>query len=225
MKTKFLLIGVIGLIGLGVAGSVAWYLISPLFIDNVVDEAFPFEVPSQTELAAMSEAERMEMEAKFMEAAPSEAELASLSPDQVEMVEAKVSQAAAVVMNDKMVEDDMPETAAAEWVLAGQGQFAGADGFHQGSGLASLFQQGDASVLRFEDFNVTNGPDLHVLLIENPNATGRSDMGETIDLGKLKGNMGNQNYDIPPGTDLSKFRGVMIYCMPFHVVFATAPLS
>lgn len=224
MKTKFLLIGVIGVIGLAVAGSVAWYLISPLFIDNVVDEAFPFEVPSETELAAMSAEERMEMEAQFMEAAPSEAELASLSPDQVEMVEVKVSEAAAVVMSDKMIEDEMP-AAAAEWVLAGQGQFVGADSFHQGSGTAGIYQQGDISVLRFENFDVTNGPDLHVLLVENGQATGRADMGEYIDLGSLKGNMGNQNYDIPTGTDLSKFGGVMIYCMPFHVVFAIAPLS
>lgn len=224
MKAKVLIIGIVGLVGLGLAGAVGWYLISPLFIDNVVDEAFPFEVPSEADLAALSAEERMKMEAEFMAAAPGEADLASLSPDQIELVEAKVSEAAAVVMSDKMVEDAMPP-AAAEWLLAGQGQFAGADSFHQGSGTASIFQQGDSSVLRFEDFSVTNGPDLHVLLVENPTATGRADMGQYLDLGPLKGNMGNQNYDIPPGTDLSQFGGVMIYCMPFHVVFATAPLN
>jgi hypothetical protein len=224
VKIRSLIFIVVGLIGLVVVGAVGWYLISPLFINNVVDEAFPFEAPSQAELAAMSETDQKEMEAKFMEAMPDEAELASLSPAEMEQVEAKV-QEAAVVMTDKMVEDEMMEPAAAEWVVVGQGQFSGADSFHEGSGQATLFQQGDSSVLRFENFSATNGPDLHVLLATGSAPTGSADLGEYIDLGSLKGNMGNQNYDIPAGTDLSQYNSVVIYCKPFHVVFATALLN
>ena len=83
------------------------------------------------------------------------------------------------------------------------------------------FQQGDTRILRLEDFMVTNGPDLHVLLVENV----EGDMGNYIDLGSLKGNIGAQNYEIPADVDLSQFSGVMIYCQPFHVVFSTAPLQ
>ncbi len=77
-------------------------------------------------------------------------------------------------------------------------------------------------MLRFEAFDVTNGPDLHVLLVENIDGTNHNEIGEYVDLGALKGNMGNQNYEIPADVDLSHYAGVMIYCMPFHVVFSTA---
>jgi hypothetical protein len=46
-----------------------------------------------------------------------------------------------------------------------------------------------------------------------------------LDLGSLKGNLGNQNYDIPAGTDINQFKSVVIYCLPFHVVFSTADLA
>ncbi len=54
----------------------------------------------------------------------------------------------------------------------------------------------------------------------------RAEVGsDYVDLGSLKGNMGNQNYEIPTDLDLSDYQGVVIYCMPFHVVFATASLN
>ncbi len=111
--------------------------------------------------------------------------------------------------------------------LISTGQFVGADDFHQGSGSVGLYRLADGShVLRFEEFEVTNGPDLHVLLSAHPKPENRSDvMQGYLDLGKLKGNIGNQNYEIPLGTDLSGFQSVVIYCQPFHVVFASADLS
>jgi hypothetical protein len=67
---------------------------------------------------------------------------------------------------------------------------------------------------------------LHVILTKHPAPASRSDVGEDyIDLGSLKGNQGNQNYEIPVGTDLSQYQSVVIYCVPFHVVFATATLD
>ena len=53
----------------------------------------------------------------------------------------------------------------------------------------------------------------------------RDELGDYIDLGSLKGNIGNQNYEIPAGTDLSQYQSIVIYCQPFHVVFATATLG
>ncbi|MDH3600540.1 MAG: DM13 domain-containing protein [Candidatus Tectomicrobia bacterium] len=46
-----------------------------------------------------------------------------------------------------------------------------------------------------------------------------------MDLGSLKGNIGSQNYPIPAETDIVPFKSVVIYCMPFHVVFSTATLN
>ena len=82
-------------------------------------------------------------------------------------------------------------------------------------------------MLRLEDFSVTNGPRLHVYLSNHPNPTGSSQTrgdGYT-DLGGLKGNKGNQNYDIPEYVDISEANSVVIYCVPFRVVFSVAPLA
>ncbi len=104
------------------------------------------------------------------------------------------------------------------------GEFSGVDSFHQGSGDATVYQLEDGSrVLRLEDFDVTNGPDLHVLL--STSADPEAELGDYIDLGSLKGNVGNQNYEIADNIDLTGYLSVVIYCQPFHVVFATAPLS
>ncbi len=131
--------------------------------------------------------------------------------------------AAAAVMADDVMAEEMPSADA--WQLVLQGQFSGTDALHQGQGTAAVFELGEQRVLRFEDFEVTNGPDLHVLLSTNPNPTGRDDLGEYIDLGQLKGNVGSQNYELPADLDLSLYQSVIIYCMPFHVLFAVAPLG
>lgn len=219
------LILVAGLVGLLIFAAIAWWLAAPLFVSNTVDEAFPFEAPSAAEMETMTEAEKMAKEAEFMAAVPSAEEVAALSAADQERVETAVNAAAALVMNDHPMEDPMPE-APAEWVVASQGDFRDADSFHMGSGTATIYQQGDQRVLRFENFEVTNGPDLHVVLSKTPNPTSRDDLGnDHIDLGSLKGNLGSQNYDIPAGLDLSEYQSVVIYCMPFHVVFSVATLQ
>ncbi len=177
--------------------------------EPVVDEAFPFAVPSEAELAEMSAEERTEMAATIMAEAPS---------DDVEAA-ATVIAASATVMPNTSMEDDMPE-AAAEWRVVGQGEFVGADIVHQGAGTATIFQQGEERILRFEAFSVTNGPDLHVVL--STEANGVSD--DYVDLGTLKGNSGNQNYVIPAEINLDEYESVIIYCVAFSFVFATATL-
>ena len=226
-KNRGLLIGIGAVVLLGLF-AVGWYLASPLFIDNTVDEAFPFEVPSETEMAEMSEAEKMEMEEELIEAIPDEAELAAMSKEEMAEVESAVQEAAAVVMSDKEMDDPMPEVeqeAEDVWTAVSNGSFVGADAFHEGEGIATIYQLGDERVLRFEEFSVTNGPDLHVILSTNPNPTGQDDIGDYIDLGMIKGNIGNQNYEIPADVDLSQYQSIVIYCQPFHVVFATATLN
>jgi hypothetical protein len=226
MKNRPLIIlaGLIGLVVIIIAAG--WYFVSPLFINNTVDEAFPFEVPTTAEVDAMSEAERLAMEQEFLAAVPSEAELAALSPEERNEVGAKVDAAAAAIMTDNETEDMMPETTG-EPVILSQGQIMGIDSFHQGTGQATIYQLPEGGqVLRFEEFDVTNGPDLHVILVKNPNPVNSADVGQDyLDLGSLKGNIGSQNYDIPAGTDLSQYQSVVIYCVPFQVVFASATLQ
>lgn len=122
--------------------------------------------------------------------------------------------------------DDMP---AADPIKILSGSFTGADSFHQGSGDVGVYTLEDGSqLLRFENLDVTNGPDLHVILSPVAAAEGRDDVMATgyVDLGSLKGNKGDQNYDVPAGTDLSSGEWtVVIYCEPFHVIFATAALG
>lgn len=125
---------------------------------------------------------------------------------------------------DSSVEEDMPESGGPVAIVSGQ--FQGSDDFHQGSGTATIYELEDGShVLRLEGFEVTNGPDLHVLLVPDPDPASRDEVAGYLDLGSLKGNIGDQNYEIPPDVDLSEFGSVVIYCVPFHVLFATATLG
>lgn len=214
---------IIGFLVVVVVLAVGYYLASPLFINNSVDEAFPFEIPDPTTLANMDGGEMAALEAEFMAALPNEATLDQLSDEDRGDVADRVMEAAVVVMADKEMADAMP---AAEWVTVATGTFFGADRFHEGEGTAVILQLNDQQVLRFEEFRVTNGPDLHVILSKNPNPTDSSDLGDDyIDLGQLKGNVGSQNYELPTNLDLSEYQSVVIYCMPFHVLFASATLN
>lgn len=197
-----------------------WYLISPLFLNRVVSEAFPIRVPSTAEMERMSAAELDAMEQEIMDALPSPEALAELPESARERIRREVERFAAA-LPERAVEEPMPGPE-----LLTSGEFRDADRFHKGSGLALLYRiPGMGNVLRFERFSVTNGPDLHVLLAAGAQPANRRELGEYLDLGSLKGNVGDQNYVIPEDVDLANFASVVIYCLPFQVVFATAALS
>jgi hypothetical protein len=102
------------------------------------------------------------------------------------------------------------------------GSFEGADEFHFGRGTARLVETGPgAFTVRLEDFAVRNGPDLFVYL--SPSAEGYAE--DAIELGRLKADRGNQNYEVPAGTDVAAARSVVIWCRQFRVLFATAELG
>jgi len=110
--------------------------------------------------------------------------------------------------------------------VVARGTFAGADDFHKGAGTATVYRAGQTLLLRLEAFTVTNGPDLYVRLTKHASPKTSRDVNDGyLEVAKLKGNSGSQNYTLPPGTSLSEYRAVIIYCKPFGVVFATAPLS
>jgi hypothetical protein len=103
-----------------------------------------------------------------------------------------------------------------------RGMFHGEDDFHFGRGTARLFGTPDGVFLRFEGFEVRNGPDLYVYL--SPAAGGYAGKGN-LELGRLKASQGNQNYRLPAGTDPATYRSVVIWCKQFAVQFAVATLK
>jgi Electron transfer DM13 len=116
----------------------------------------------------------------------------------------------------------------AEPIMVASGQFGEIDLIHKGVGTATVWQLPDgARVLRFEDFGVTNGPDLYVYLSGHPapRDSGQLHEGAAFEVARLKGNVGNQNYELPADLDLSGFSSVVIYCKAFSTVFSTAALA
>lgn len=100
---------------------------------------------------------------------------------------------------------------------------------HEGAGEARIYRQaGGAHVLRFSSFRTLNGPDVRVYLIgasDVRNGRKALDAAGYLDLGALKGNVGDQNYDIPVSTDLSRYGAVTVWCRRFSVNFTTAALT
>ena len=84
-------------------------------------------------------------------------------------------------------------------------------------------------ILRLTNFKTSNGPDVHVVLIAAKDADDDANFlknsTERVELGVLKGNEGDQNYEIPAGTDLKKFQTVSVYCERFNANFGAAPLE
>lgn len=192
--------------------AVAVWLIRPLFVDTEVDEAFPVSAAASATPAATAE-----------DATAFPLSAGADVPDDMtqEEVEAQIVAAA----QEPAVEEteDMP---AEEPAVVTNGAFVGEDSAHQGQGDATIYELADGNnVLRLENFEVTNGPDLRVYLAPL-DADGQPDLHEgAVNLGRLKGNIGNQNYDIPADFDVDQDLAVVIYCQAFHVTFATAAIA
>lgn len=96
---------------------------------------------------------------------------------------------------------------------------------HDTTGRLIIATSGGERFVRIEDLSTTNGPDLHVYLSTNPfdGEDGAFD-DEFIDLGELRGNLGDQNYALDPTVDLSQYRSIVIWCDRFDAAFGAAPL-
>lgn len=125
---------------------------------------------------------------------------------------------------NQKVNEQFPTASAASNKLA-SGQFRSAA--HETKGTATVFQLADGKkTLRLTDFATSNGPDVHVYLVAATDAKDNDAVTKAgfIDIGTLKGNIGDQNYELPANTDLGKYRAVTIWCKRFSVNFGTAPL-
>jgi hypothetical protein len=125
---------------------------------------------------------------------------------------------------NQRVNEQFPTASAASNKLA-TGQFH--SGAHETKGTATLFQLADGKkMLRLTDFATSNGPDVHVYLVAANDAKDNETVTKAgfVDIGSLKGNIGDQNYDLPANMDLARYRAVTIWCKRFSVNFGTAPL-
>lgn len=131
-----------------------------------------------------------------------------------------------IIMNEfskqnATVNENMNETKMTNDTMTLMGNFVDAgDGFHKAEGIAKVINLADGrTFLRLENLKTTNGPDLYVYLSVGKDAL------DIVNLGRLKGNIGNQNYEIPAEADLSKYNTVLIWCKAFSTLFGSAKLS
>ncbi|MFD9353470.1 DM13 domain-containing protein [Streptomyces sp. NPDC060031] len=102
---------------------------------------------------------------------------------------------------------------------------------HTTTGTAKLIRLPDGSrILRLENLDTSNGPDLRVWLTDAPVREGAAgwtvfDDGTYVSLGKLKGNKGDQNYEVPADVELADYTSVTIWCDRFDVSFGAAALT
>ena len=227
--------------------SVAWWLGSPLFIDEVVDEPFPRAAMAVIpDGMTASEVEQEMMEAESVDAviddpmpeppasvavAPAVTVATTEGPEEGQAEDAPPStgtSTAAVEERPEQAGEQAVHPDAVGPVAVVTGALVDGDSFHKGSGAVTLYRlEDDSLLLRMEDIAVTNGPQLHVYLISAHGVHGRDEVQAHgyVDLGGLKGNIGSQNYEVPAGYEIPEELTVVVYCVPFQVVFATAELA
>jgi hypothetical protein len=101
-------------------------------------------------------------------------------------------------------------------------------GAHETKGMAAIYRYPNGQrVLRLTNFETSNGPDVQLYLVNATDAMDNATVTKSgfVHLGALKGNIGDQNYDIPSDVDLSTHRAVTVWCRRFGVNFGTAPLA
>ena len=146
-------------------------------------------------------------------------------PEEAPVEEAPVEEAP---VEEAPVPEEAPVAVPGEIVTLAQGTFG--ERSHPGEGTALVLNDGsEQRFLRFEDdFATDNGPDLFVYLTTADADSPADDFGvdgQFVSLGRLSGNVGSQNYEIPIGLDLSEFDTVVVWCDRFSVAFTTADLA
>lgn len=209
-RKEVLIMILVAVVVVGLAVTRPWLY----FVNREVNEAFPGLTAEQREtIGNMPEEEKQAL----IEMAQENSEMAE------ETAMAQIGEDTVVPMAEQAMPPEMP----AEPTVVAQGSFIDIDPIHGAVGTATIYElPAGERILRLEDFASKNGPDLHVYLSTEAPTSTFAGLGENeVHLGALKGNVGNQNYEVPADVDLSQYRSVVIYCRPFHVVFSTAEFS
>lgn len=208
---------------------VNWWLLSPYFIDDVVDEGFETSIaaaladPPDVDQATAPPAPDATSAPVVSEAVPEVAPEPTTTPDQSPdpTPAPVVSDPAPDVAPEPTTPATVPPPAGP--VLRGAGSFVGLAG-HTGTGDAGIFDNPDGtSVLRLENFDIQNGPDLDIYVV--PGADAVAPTSDSIALGDLKGNVGNQTYELPDGALPTGDYTVLVWCDAFAVEFVGATVA
>jgi Electron transfer DM13 len=224
MNKKILIIIVIIVVVVALAIPFAIYTISPLFISNTVNEPLPTTTAVVSKKAAAQEYQKF-ISLNVQDRINAAKQMNQRQKNMVMIGAAQINN----TMNENVVTSqgiiNKPQTnatsAAAIVSTIRIGSFVGAgDGFHNAKGLAKVIPLGGGrTILRLENFQSTNGPNVHLYLATDKAAS------NFIDLGRLKANNGNQNYNIPARTDLAKYNTALIWCKDFSVLFGSVQLN
>ncbi len=192
----------IGIIAAAVV--IGGFLASPLFYDTEVNEPLPVALNKIEEGLTYEKFVEMNEEKRMM--------LVAKIPNKVENM--IMEKAATITIPVSEVDEMKNQDSSIE--LLKSGMFEGLAG-HEAKGTAKIIQVADKTFLRFENFQVTNGPDLRVYITPDGN------VNNGIHLEKLKGSKGDQNY-ILENIDVGVYNTVVIYCQPFGAYFGQAEL-
>jgi hypothetical protein len=127
---------------------------------------------------------------------------------------------------NQRVDEAFPAQQTSQAQVVESGSFSGVA--HPTTGTATIYRLANGDrMLRFTNFKTSNGPDVHVYLVAADDAKDSETVkrADFIDLGTIKGNVGDQNYPLASDLDLSKYRTVSIWCKRFAVNFGAAPLK
>jgi Electron transfer DM13 len=207
-KTKI----ITSIIVAAIAIPIGIYTISPLFINTEINEPLP---PLSSESALIFE--------KFMAMTEDEKINAAknMTVEKKNMIMKMAAKQNTTINENRTTIRNISQNTVEENKNLLVGDFMGVnDGIHNAEGYAKILTLSDGSqILRLEDFRSTNGPDVHLYLSTDKQAS------NFIDLGRLKANNGDQNYQISIDTDFNKYKYVLIWCQPFSVLFGSAQLS
>lgn len=206
-----------------VAVGVLWYLFRPeaLIVNKRVNEPFPAVAHAMSPMQDSIESANHGMSSRSPAMADSTAaanhSASSRAPGSAAMAQSTAGDDHSAMEQSAMAAED-PATLAS-------GRFH--SNAHTTTGLATIYRLPDGGrVLRLTQFTTSNGPDVRVYLVAAGDVQGEAAAKQAgfVDLGALKGNVGDQNYDLPADLDLTNYRAVSIWCRRFSVNFGAAPL-
>jgi hypothetical protein len=209
-RRRWLLAGAVAVPALALA--LWWFEPQALLFDDVVDEGFPIADAAEADDSAAGG--RAADAPSAGEEEPADAERDPAQPDD----------GAGADSGDDAADGATPPPSGPVELAAGSFESRNR---YTVTGTATTFQLEDGRrVLRLEDFESTNGPDLFVYLTVAGTADDDAALdGDFVDLGELTGNIGNQNYVIPDDVDLERYTSVAIWCRRFTTSFGVADLA
>lgn len=193
---------ILAVAGLGVVIAFLAFRPDKLFVDDVVDESLSdaFSVTASD--------------------GASETTTTTLPPTTTAPTSTEPSETTSTVPETTTTTEEPPS----EPMAIATGGFFGID--HSAEGTATVYELDGQYVLRFEDdTDIQNGPDLYIYVLPTGSYDKGDALGDFIDLGKIKGNVGGQNYELPETYDPAVHQYVMVWCLRFAVPFAAAPLA